>query len=351
MGKSRTQRMGRQEAAQAAAGAIVASSGKPQNVEAFSFGDPEPVNSRREILDMLECYHNGRWYEPPISVHGLARSFRASPHHSSAILLKRNLLVRSFVPSPWMSRTTFEKLVQDYLIFGFGFVEQRRNVLGGLLRLDHALAKFTRRGIDEGRYFWVPGVTAETEFAPGSVIQVMQPDINQEIYGVPEYLSALQSALLNEAATLFRRRYYLNGSHAGFILYATGQFAEGDVDKMRDALKASKGPGNFRNLFVHAPNGTENGMKIVPIAEVGAKDEFIGIKNATRDDVLAAHRVPPQLLGIVPAQGSSLGKPSDAVDMFFELEIEPIQARLLDINEQVGVDAIAFAPRVRAEAA
>jgi PBSX family phage portal protein len=352
MGKSRTRRMSRTEAAGAAAGAIVASPAPSgQGMQAFSFGDPEPVNSRREILDLLECYHNGRWYEPPISVDGLARSFRASPHHSSAIILKRNLLVRSFVPSPWMSRTTFEKLVQDYLIFGFGFVEQRRNMLGGLLRLDHALAKCTRRGIEEGRYFWVPGVTAETEFVPGSVIQVMQPDINQEIYGVPEYLSALQSALLNEAATLFRRKYYLNGSHAGFILYATGQFAEGDVDKMREALKASKGPGNFRNLFVHAPDGKENGMKIVPIAEVGAKDEFVGIKNATRDDVLAAHRVPPQLLGIVPAQGSSLGKPGEAVDMFFELEIEPIQARLLDINDQVGVEAVAFAPRVKAEAA
>ncbi len=71
----------------------------------------------------------------------------------------------------------------------------------------------------------------------------------------------------------------------------------------------------------------------------------MGIKNATRDDVLAAHRTPPVLLGIVPAQGSTLGKPSEAVDMFFELEIEPIQARLLNINEVVGVEAVAFAPR------
>jgi hypothetical protein len=51
------------------------------------------------------------------------------------------------------------------------------------------------------------------------------------------------------------------------------------------------------------------------------------------------------LLGIVPAQGSTLGKPNEAVDMVFELEIEPIQARLLDINEAVGVEAVAFAPR------
>ncbi|MES3091413.1 hypothetical protein O6027_07380 [Sphingomonas aerolata] len=61
---------------------------------------------------------------------------------------------------------------------------------------------------------------------------------------MPRYISALQSALLNEAATLFRRKHYLNGSHAGFILHATGEFSDGDVNAIRDALKRSKGPGN-----------------------------------------------------------------------------------------------------------
>ena len=121
---------------------------------------------------------------------------------------------------------------------------------------------------------------------------------------------------------------------------------------MRDALRKSKGPGNFKNLFVHAPGGKEGSLKILPIAEVGAKDEFLGIKNATRDDVLAAHRVPPQLLGIVPAQGSSgFGNPLQATDMFFELEILPIQRRMLQINEWAGREVVRFRERVASVAA
>ncbi len=324
---------------------------------AFSFGDPEPVLNRREIMDMVECYKTDRWYEPPLSLDGLARAFRVSPHHSSAIMLKRNLLVASFDPVtrgastvPVLSRSAFGRAVQDYLVFGNAYVERRDNVIGGLLRLDHCLAKYTRRGIVTGEFFWSPGLAAATAFKPGSVIQIMQPDINQEIYGVPEYLSALQSALLNEAATLFRRRYYLNGSHAGYILYATGDIDENDTDELRDALKNSKGPGNFKNLFVHAPGGKEGSIKILPIAEVGAKDEFLGIKNATRDDVLAAHRTPPSMLGIVPAQGSQLGKISEAVDMFFELEILPLQMAFLEINDRVGFEAVRFNPRAIAPA-
>ncbi|HEV7287747.1 MAG TPA: phage portal protein [Sphingomonas sp.] len=298
--------------------------------------------NRRELIDMLECPHNGRWFEPPIPVDGLARAFRVSPHHSSAIYLKRNLLAASFVPSPQLSRAAFEAFAQDYLVFGYGYLEERLNVLGGVLRYEHALAKFTRRGVEPGRFFFVPGHQQETEFRPGSVVMLRQPDVNQEIYGVPEYLSALQSALLNEAATLFRRRYYLNGSHAGYILYATGDIDADDTDKLRDALRKSKGPGNFKNLFVHAPNGKEGSLKILPIAEVAAKDEFLGIKTATRDDVLAAHRTPPALLGIVPAQGTTPGNPLQSMMMFVVLEIQALQARFLQVNEDLGRELIAF---------
>lgn len=49
----------------------------------------------------------------------------------------------------------------------------------------------------------------------------MEPDLNQEIYYLPECLYAIPSALLNESATLFRRKYYLNGNHTDFNMNDT----------------------------------------------------------------------------------------------------------------------------------
>ena len=66
---------------------------------------------------------------------------------------------------------------------------------------------------------------------------------------------------------------------------------ESDVDALRKALKDSKGPGNFRNLFVYSPNGKKDGIQLIPVSEVAAKDEFSSIKNQTRDDVLASLRI------------------------------------------------------------
>lgn len=324
---------------------LIAGDGPAAGISAFTFGEAEAVLDRRELLDCLEVWHNNRWYEPPVSPFGLARALDISAHHGSAIRLKVNLLAHHFVPSRWLSRAEFRKWALDYLALGNGYLERRDNLAGRPLALKHSLGRYTRRGIEEGRFFFVPGWKQEHEFRPDTVFHLLQEHPTQEIYGVPEYLGAIQSALLNEAATLFRRRYYLNGSHAGFVFYLNEQTVSNeDADAIRKALKESKGVGNFKNLFLHAPNGKKDGVQIIPISEVAAKDEFLGIKNTTRDDILAAHRVPPQLIGVVPTNSGGFGDIAKAREIFFINEIEPLEARFLELNDWLGVEAVAFRP-------
>lgn len=321
-------------------------------MEAFAFGDPEAVLDRRDILDFLECPDNGKYYEPPISMDGLAKSSRAAVHHASAMIVKRNILVSCFEPNKLLSRTDFAVFAHEFLIFGNAYLERRDSMLREPLRLLPSKAKYTRRGLDMATYWFVPKYNEEHKFPKGKVFHLMEPDINQEIYGLPEYIPALHSAWLNESATLFRRKYYKNGSHAGFILYMTDPAQDQkDVDALRQALKDSKGPGNFRNLFMYSPNGKKDGLQLIPVSEVAAKDEFIGIKNVTRDDQLAAHRVPPQLMGIVPNNNGGFGDAETAAKVFNANEIAPLQARMMEVNEWLGVEAIKFRPYELGQAA
>jgi PBSX family phage portal protein len=155
----------------------------------------------------------------------------------------------------------------------------------------------------------------------------------------------LHAAWLNESATLFRRRYYENGSHAAFILYMIDAAqSQTDVDNMREALKNSKGPGNFRNLFMYAPNGKKDGIQLIPVSEVTAKDEFFNIKNVTRDDLLAAHRVPPKLMGIVPSNTGGFGAADTAAEVFGRNEVEPLQRRFAQFNDWIGDEVVRFNP-------
>ncbi len=220
------------------------------------------------------------------------------------VAVKRNILTSTFIPHPLLSQQAFSRFVQDYLMFGNAYLEKRTNRLGGILSLEPLLAKYTRRGIDLDTYWFVQyGMTTQPyEFTKGSIFHLMKPDLNQEIYGLPEHLSAIPSALLNEPTMVFRLKYYINGSHAGFIMYMTDAVLnQEDVNNIRQAMKSAKGPGNFRNLFMCSPNGKKDGIQIIPLSEVAAKDEFLNIKNVSRDDMMAAHRVPPQMMGIMPS--------------------------------------------------
>lgn len=173
--------------------------------------------------------------------------------------MKLNQLLRDFVPHPLLDRATFEGLALDHLVLANFYVERVDNLRGQPMKLKRSLARYTRRGVEEGAFVFLSGWHKEHWFKKGAVFHGMQPWLDQEIYGVPEYLSALQSAFLNENATLFRRRYYLNGAHAGFIMYVgEGGLSETDAEALRSAMKNTKGVGNFRSMFVHLPNGKKD---------------------------------------------------------------------------------------------
>ncbi len=312
----------------------------------FAFGDPESVIDRRELPQYFEVWRSTNWYHPPLPMVRLAQVFRMSPHHSSAIALKVNQLVSHQVPTRWLSKNDFERFALDFLQMGNGYLERVPNMAGGLQRAAFTPARHTRRGVDPDVFWFVEnGIEPDHKFEPGSVYQLQQPDIAQEIYGVPEWIAALQSGLLNESATMFRRRYYLNGAHAGFVFHLTDTLINQEtVDQLVEKFKSAKGVGNFKNLFLYTPGGKKDGVQIHPIADVAAKDEFLNVKNISRDDLLAAHRVPPQLIGIIPQNSAGFGKVTEALDAFMRLEIVPIMGRMLQMNQWFGVEVLRFEP-------
>lgn len=115
-----------------------------------------------------------------------------------------------------------------------------------------------------------------------------------------------------------------------------------DVNNLRNAMKSAKGPGNFRNLFMYSPNGKKDGLQIIPLSEVAAKDEFLNIKNVSRDDMMAAHRVPPQMMGLMPSNVGGFGDVEKASLVFVRNELIPLQKRFEELNEWIEETVIKF---------
>lgn len=93
---------------------------------------------------------------------------------------------------------------------------------------------------------------------------------------------------------------------------------------------------------MYSPNGKKDSIQIIPLSEVAAKDEFLNIKNVSQDDMKAAHRVPPQMMGIMPNNVGGFGDIEKASKVFVRNELLPLQKRIQEFNDWLGDDILHF---------
>ena len=307
---------------------------------AFSFGDPEPALSRY-INDYgpSQLTDNGDWYLPPVSLQGLARLLRSNAFHGPILEFKSNCVMRGFVASSALSRRVMHAAVTDFTVFANCYFQRVQQYNGTTTRLRHLPAINMRRLREPGQYGYLAQDGNLVRFRKGEVVHLKNYDVAQNIYGVPCYLGAIQSMLLNEDATLFRRRYYRNGAHMGYILYSSASgLSDEDQEALKNAVRKSKGVGNFRNLFLHVPNGGEKGVQILPVGDFATRDELSRVKSLSRDDIISAHRMPAALSSVIPDKNSNFGDIQKTDRVYEKNEIWPVRELLLDINNWIPQD-------------
>ncbi|MPN11645.1 hypothetical protein SDC9_158949 [bioreactor metagenome] len=260
---------------------------------------------------------------------------RANGHHGSCILLRRNFVANAYQGGA-LSAQDFNRAATDYLSFGNAYLERIRNGFGQLTGAVHipginmrvlSGGRGFRRLLSGGRYI---------DFAPDEIFHIKEYDEVQQIYGLPDWLGGMQSALLNQEATLFRRRYYVNGAHLGYILYTNDpKMSPGTKTALEQKFREGKGVGNFKSSYIHIPGGTEKAIQIIPIGDISQKDEFANVKSISANDVLTAHRVPPVLMGIVPQGTTSLGDPEKFEGVYKRTEVRAVCLNFMAINDEL----------------
>nr|WP_223159374.1 phage portal protein [Vibrio sp. Y2-5] len=295
-----------------------------------------------DILNYLEVALMDGLYEPPIALDTLAKALRVNPMHSSAIEFKRNTLTYAVTVAEVLSRRDLKRFIQDYLTFGNGYFHVVRNLLGQVLRIKHIPALYMRRREDLG-YTYKPRAyddEGRVNFRNGQIFHLAEYDVAQELYGLPQHVSGLTSIWLNDDATLFRRQYYRNGSHAGYLLYMNEPSMTKETENdIRNKLQAKEGMA-FKNLFVNAKGKDTKAPELKPIGQVEAKDSFKDVMNQTTNDVLSLHRVPLELMS-VKREGITSSSDLNKIDrIFFKNELLPLIDSLSELNEFVGMDVI-----------
>ncbi|WP_415227301.1 phage portal protein [Psychromonas sp.] len=289
----------------------------------FSFGGPEMMTGGFDNYDYSELFYNDAddYWEPPLDRGGLNKLTRANAYHGS-ILKARRLMMAGRYEGGGMEDHHIHAGISDFLEFGDVALVKIRDYFGRVIALHPLPAMHTRK--DKKGNFWLLGRdNKKQEYKKKDITFVAQYDPAQQVYGAPDYLGCVQSALLSTDATTFRRRYYKNGLHMGFIFYATDpNLSKDDEDDLKTKMSSSRGVGNFRSMFVNIPNGKEKGIQLIPVGDIATKDEFEKIKNITAQEVLTGHRFPAELAAIIPS-GGVRGDPIKFNTVYSQNEVIP----------------------------
>ena len=304
---------------------------QPSSVYGVDLGAPESIDSSSWMTNYTDLFYNDMddYWEPPISPAGLADIARANAYHGSLLVARGNLVTARFKKGP-LRRKQIAAFCRDYFQFGHGAFLKIRDHFGRVVRLHPLPAMYLREG-KNGDFAILERDNKQRTYKAKDVIFLAQYDPQQQIYGLPDYLGSIQSSLLNQDATLFRRRYYKNGAHMGFIFYATDPNLSDDDEKMlKEKIASSKGVGNFRSMFVNIPNGQEKGIQLIPVGDIATKDEFERIKNITAQDILVGHRWIAGKGGMMPQPGANFPDPEKAGRAYDKDEIIPVCELIMD---------------------
>lgn len=298
------------------------------------FSLPEPVMPNQWLTDYDALFYDDyrSCWEPPIDRGLLAKLNRDNAYQCGIIHSRANMAASRYQSGGLQSqqvKATFLNLLQ----FGDIALLKIRNGFKQVVRLFPLPSYRTYVGGD-GSAVVLERNNSFRRYAAKDVIWIKQYDPIQQVYGCPDYLGGIQSAMLNQDATLFRRKYYINGAHMGFIMYATDPNLDVDTEEeLKQKIQDSKGVGNFRSLFVNIPDGKEKGLQIIPVGNFESKDEFLNVKNVSAQDVLVANRFPAGLAGIIPTNTAGLGDPLKYDASYFRNETRPLIKLVADAVE------------------
>ncbi len=189
-----------------------------------------------------------------------------------------------------------------------------------------------------------PGNRAEF-FEPHEVIHLKYPNPSDPHYGLSPLKANALTVDANTELQKSRHHTFQAGPRPGVVLRTDQTLSEQTVRRLEDKLESRfAGRGNW-----HRPMVLEQGLTAAPWTLTPAEMDFLNSCRMTRDEILAAFRVPLPVAGIAENVGLGSGIWDGARVMFCEGTVQPKleligQCLTRDLGRRYGPDVFVTFP-------
>jgi PBSX family phage portal protein len=241
---------------------------------------------------------------------------------------------------------TLIKVYTDLEATGNGYIEIGRTTGGDIGYIGHIPAKTMRvRRLRDGfmqllygkavffRNFGdteTPNPIGDAEDRPNEIIHLKKYTPMNNYYGIPDVVAAQMALAGNEFSGRYNLDYFENKAVPRYIITVKGAKLSPESErKLLEFFQVGLKGKNHRSLYIPLPADTPDNkveFKMEPV-EAGAQEaSFNKYRLANRDEILLAHRVPINKIGV--PEGVSLANARDADKTFKEQVCRPAQMRL-----------------------
>lgn len=161
-------------------------------------------------------------------------------------------------------------------------------------------------------------------------------------YGEPDYLAAILQIGINQQADLFNKAFFDNGGRPDLaIIHENARPTDEQIAAYKEFFSENfKGANNAHRTLLAYTESSDDKSSNIRFEELGKINDlsFEHLKAIARDEIAAAHGIPPRLLGIITS--GQLGGGSELISqlhMFNELEIKPKIELIEGFFETIGV--------------
>ncbi len=241
---------------------------------------------------------------------------------------------------------TLIKVYTDLEATGNGFLEISRTTNGDIGYIGHIPAKTMRvRRLRDGFIQLLYGKAVffrnfgdiETinpisggEDRPNEVIHFKKYTPMNNYYGIPDVIAAQTALAGNEFSGRYNLDYFENKAVPRYIITVKGAKLSPESErKLLEFFQVGLKGKNHRSLYVPLPADSPDSkveFKMEPIEAGTQEGSFNKYRLANRDEILLAHRVPINKIGV--PEGVSLANARDADKTFKEQVCRPAQMRL-----------------------
>lgn len=287
-------------------------------------------DSKQEIKDDTEF---GGLIEPFFSFDRLLEFYYLNVYHRRAIQLKANLL-SNVEDNASLEKATngdpkrfLEAFILNLELYGNAFVE----IAGDKL---YILPTVQAR-VDKERRVWQWLDAKKTEL---EARQMAYYSPRSRYYGEPDYLAALSPLINSAKIDAFNSAFFDNGARADkAIVFEGGEPTDEQLSAFRDFFSSNfRGFNNAHKTLIVSAAG-ENAK--VRFEDLSKSDDlsFKELKTIIRDEIIAAHGVPPRMVGVLASgQLGGGGEMIGQLHAFNELTIIPKQEQIEWFFDSIG---------------